>query len=953
MEDQSYTGRSRSSNSVDQETRRPQKRTNRKKKSSWLKTAFWSVVVIMVLVTFLVAGTVLGVVAGIVKEIEPIDASNIYSFLDESSFILDEDGNVVEKVQTEGYRSLVDYNEIPEDLINAFVAIEDERFWTHNGVDLKRILGAFYTNFRTGSMQGASTINQQLAKIIYLSPEQTYTRKIKDAYYGMQLDRQLSKEQILEAYLNTINLGSVAFSGSYSVQANGIQAAADLYFSKGLAELTHAEAALLAGIPRNPPRYSPVSALRKENVREDHIVFNDSDSEYTIVFNPETLPRMRLVLNSMHRLGYLSDEELETALNQDIAASITPNRLTNEEISSYFGDLVQRDVINDLEKLGYSRDEARLMVQSGGLTIHSTIDMSLQRILEEEFNKPENFPGTFVDAEGNYVLDDEGNVQPQSAMVIIDDSTGQIKALIGGRMSSGDKIFNRALAPRQPGSAMKPLAAYTAALDLGITPGTVIDDVPTYLNIHSPNTPWPRNHYTSIGYYGLMTMREAIRISSNVGAVKFAEMLGQYDSRPPAKTMFDYLEKMGITSLVSSNDPVIKGNQSFHDENYSMVLGGLTHGVSTLEMTNAFAVFANQGVHTEPVTYTKVYDRRGNLVLDKKPERTRVVSEQVAFVMTDLLRDAVSTGTGARARLDQGNSVIPVAGKTGTTSDQKDAWFVGYTPYYTGGVWIGHDLPEKLSEGSRMAAELWKTVMLRVHDGLEPNSFQQPDGIVRVNICTKSGQLATEFCSLDPRGSTIRSELFIQGTQPTEYCLVHVEADIHVPSGKLANDLTPPWEIETRIMTQRPVPYIPEEHGGIVPQDFIYEVPLAEYDPLVDETGGLPPYGSDWNNDWNNEWGDWFDNPVDEDERPDEPDPDSNFTSRVLRIGPLDFEGSNQLSLYRIVGNQRTLLEVRTFNIEQHGEYWETRVVGEENSGPVRFEVEINGSVEFRENVIF
>lgn len=951
MDHETYTGRSRSNRSTNEETQRLHRKTNRKKKSSWLKTTFWSLFIIMILVTFLAAGTVLGVVAGIVKEIEPIDASNIYSFLDESSFILDQDGNVVEKVQTEGYRSLVDYRNIPDDIINAFVAIEDERFWDHNGIDYKRILGAFYTNFRTGSMQGASTINQQLAKIIYLSPEQTYTRKIKDAYYGMQLDKQLSKEQILEAYLNTINLGSVAFSGAYSVQANGIQAAADLYFSKSLAELTHAEAAMLAGIPRNPPRYSPISALRKENVREDHIVYSDSDSEYTIVFNPETLPRMRLVLNSMHRLGYLTDKEYETALDQDIAASINPNRLTNEEISSYFGDLIQRDVINELVKIGFTRDEARQLVQSGGLTIHSTIDMKLQRILEEEFNKPENFPGTFLDGEGNYILDDEGNVQPQSAMVIIDDATGQIKALIGGRMSSGEKIFNRALASRQPGSAMKPIAAYTAALDLGITAGTVIDDVPTYLNIHSPNTPWPRNHYTSIGYYGLMTMREAIRVSSNVGAVRFAEMLGQYDSRTPAKTMFDYMERMGITSLVSSNDPVIRGNQSFNDENYSMVLGGLTHGISTLEMTNAFAVYANKGIHTEPVTFTKVYDRRGNLIVEKKPERTRVVSEQVAFIMTDLLRDAVSTGTGARARLDQGNSVIPVAGKTGTTSDQKDAWFVGYTPYYTGGVWIGHDLPEKLSEGSRMAAELWKTVMMRVHEGLDPGNFQQPEGIVRVNICTKSGLLATEFCSLDPRGSTVRSELFIQGTQPTEYCEVHVQADIHVPSGKLANDETPLWEVETRIMTQRPVPYIPEEHDGIVPQDFIYELPLEEYDPFIDGSGTIPPYGSDWNNEWSN----WFDSETDrEDGQPnDEPDPESDFSNKVLRVGPLDFEGNAQLSLYRISGNQRTLLEVRTFNVQQHGAYWETRVIGEIDSGPIIFEVEINGVVTFRENVIF
>lgn len=944
----------RQSHTTNNRTRAPQSTGNtssvrrRKKKSSVGKVIFWTLFISVVLVLFLAAGTALGVVAGIVKEIEPIDASNIYSFLDESSFILDEDGNVLEKVQTEGYRSLVEYRQIPDHLVNAFVAIEDERFWTHNGIDIKRIFGAFWANFRTGSMQGASTINQQLAKIIYLSPEQTYTRKIKDAYYGMQLDSQLSKEQILEAYLNTINLGSVAYSGSYSVQANGIQAAAELYFSKDLSELTHAEAALLAGIARNPPRYSPVSTLRKENVRDNHVVYDDSDSEYTVVFNQETLPRMRLVLGSMRRLGYLTESEYQAALNQDISASINLNRLTNDEISSYFGDLVQQDVVRELEKIGYSRTEARQMLQSGGLTIHSTLNMRMQRILEEEFSKAENFPGTLKDSEGNYILDEEGNVQPQSAMVIIDDSTGQIKALIGGRMSDGQKLFNRALSPRQPGSAMKPLAAYTAALDLGMTAGTVVDDVPTYLNIHAPNTPWPRNHYTSIGYYGLMTMREALKVSSNVGAVRFAEMLSQYDDRPQAKVMFDYMERMGITSLVHANDPVIRNGQAFNDENYSMVLGGMTRGVSPLEMTNAFATFANQGVHTEPVTFAKVYDRRGNLILDKKPERNRVVSEQVAFIMTDMLREAVTSGTGSRARLDQGNSQIPVAGKTGTTSDQKDAWFVGYTPYYTAGVWIGHDLPEKLQQGSRMAAELWQTIMVRVHEDHAPKSFEQPDGLVRVSICSKSGKLPTELCALDPRGSTVRSELFVQGTQPTEYCELHVQADIHVPSGKLANELTPPWEIETRIFTKRPEPYIPEEHNGIVPQDFPYEIPLYEYDPYVDGSGGYIPFNPDnsWN--WDSSDSQNQDSPAD-----DSPAVDSSYVNKTLRIGPMTFDGVAQLSLYRVQDGRRTLIEVRTHQIDRDGEYWEVRIVGIPGSGFSQYEVEINGTVRYQQTVEF
>ena len=912
------------------------------KKKTILPKLVWGTMIVLVLIFFLVAGTAVGVVAGIVREIEPIDGTNLYTFLDESSFIYDKDGNTMEKVQTEGHRAILDFNQIPDHLIDAFIAIEDERFWDHGGVDVKRIFGAFWTNLRTGSRQGASTINQQLAKIIYLSPEQTYTRKIKDAYYGMQLDRQLSKKQILEAYLNTINLGSVAFSGSYSVQANGVQAAAQLYFSKDVNELTNAEAALLAGIARNPRRYSPVSLLRKDQVQEDHVVLYDEDAEYSVVFNPETLPRMRLVLNSMHRLGYLSDNEYEEALSQDIASSIQPNTLSGDnDISSFFGELVQRDVLEALENAGYSSQDASHMLQSGGLSIHSTLDMRMQQILEEEYNKAENFPGTLKDADGNYILDDQGNVQPQSAMVIMDQHSGQIKALIGGRMTRGHRVYNRALSSRQPGSAIKPLAAYVPAVDLGMTAATVIDDVPAYLNPQAPNTSWPRNHYNS--FHGLMTMREALRVSSNVGAVRFAEKLGEYDARPQFAVMFDYMEQMGITSLVGRDNPVVRDGRTSTDENYSMVLGGMTRGVSPMEMTGAFATLANKGVYTSPLTFTEVYDRRGNLILDNRPERNRVISEQVAYIMTDLLRDVVSSGTGSRARLDQGNNQIPVAGKTGTTNDQKDAWFVGYTPYYTGGVWIGHDLPEKLQQGSRMAAELWQTVMARVHEGHESRNFESPDNIIRVNVCSKSGKLPTEYCSLDPRGSTVRSEMFISGTQPTDYCEVHVEADIHAPSGKLANDQTPPHEIETRIFTRRETPYYPEEHNGIIPGDWQYELPRAEYDPDEDST-----------NDVSFDLDDSYDpdgslREDDDDRTEDSGDPPA-VSSRTLRTPPINAEGTIELALYRVEDNQRVLLEKRTHNMEQDGDVAEFRITG---SGSQKFEIEINENVAYSTTVDF
>ena len=247
-----------------------------------------------------------------------------------------------------------------------------------------------------------------------------------------------------------------------------------------------------------------------------------------------------------------------------------------------------------------------------------------------------------------------------------------------------------------------------------------------------------------------------------------------------------------------------------------------------------------------------------------------------------------------------------------------------------------------------MAAELWQTIMVRVHEDHAPKSFEQPDGLVRVSICSKSGKLPTELCALDPRGSTVRSELFVQGTQPTEYCELHVQADIHVHSGKLANELTPPWEIETRIFTKRPEPYIPEEHNGIVPQDFPYEIPLYEYDPYVDGSGGYIPFNPD--NSWN-----WDSSDSQNQDRPadDSPAVDSNYVNKTLRIGPMTFDGVAQLSLYRVQDGRRTLIEVRTHQIDRDGEYWEVRIVGIPGSGFSQYEVEINGTVRYQQTVEF
>lgn len=811
-------------------------REKKKKKSKNKKLSVLRLVILTIFIVGIIgAGAAVGIVAGIIKDAPPIDASNIYNMLEESSFILDANGQVIEKIQSDEVRIIVDYKDIPDHVKNAFVAIEDRRFWTHGGIDLKGIMRVIWTNLTSGTRHGASTINQQLAiNLFHLRSDSSYSRKIKDMYYGIMLNQQLSKEQILEAYLNTINLGG---------SVHGVQAAAQVYFSKDVSELSVAEAALIAGITRYPYRYAPMRKLEKADVDESHYVIDDtSDPIYTYVFNEQCLDRMKVVLDVMRSEGYIDDAQYEAALAEDIRGNLKPNELTVENISSYFGDLVKRDVIAAIESLGYSREDAQSMLNTGGLKIYSTLDVNAQQILEEEFEKSENFPKSLKDADGNLVRDEHGNIQPQAAMVIIDYYTGQIKALVGGRMTSGQKIYNRALAPRQPGSSIKPIAVYTAAIDQGLTAATVIDDIPIYYNKGTPTKPWPSNWYRD-KYYGLITMRESIQQSSNVGAVLFADMLGP-DQRSSISTMLEYMKKMGISTVVTSDNPVIVNNKKYTDETFSTALGGMTKGVTPLEITTAFGVLANQGVKIDPITFTAIYDRNGNLLYENTPVMNRVVTPQVAYVMTDMLRSAVTSGTGSRAKLDSGNSKIPVAGKTGTTSDRKDAWFVGYTPYYVASVWIGYDMPEALSDGSTTAAILWQKVMSRIHEGYSPKDFTSPaEGLKRVNICTKSGKLPGEYCEHDPRGSTIRSEIFIIGTEPTDTCDVHVLAEVHTPTGKLATDLTPPWEIESKVFVQRPVPYFPEEHNGITPRDYIYELPTTFYDPLQDwnENTPIPP----------------------------------------------------------------------------------------------------------------
>ncbi len=941
---------------------RKKKKNNKKGKLSFFRLF----IVFFLLFGFIATGIVGGYVLAVVKTAPKIDPTNIDDFLHQSSYILDEKGNVIEKLLTEENRTSVTLDKIPKNLQNAFISIEDERFYNHIGVDFRGIIGALIDDIKAGSAaRGASTITQQLARNLYLTKEKKLDRKIKEAYLAIQIEKKLTKEQILEAYLNRIYLGQGAY---------GVQEAAQTYFSKDVDQLTIAECALIAGITKNPNNLPPYKLYLPDDVDKDDEIVGQVDilgTRYTAVFNSEPINRQRTILSKMFELGYISKEEYEEAKNEDMKAAIKPGRRELMGITSYFSDYVKTRVLNDLvEKAGYTKEEAEKELYTGGLKIYTTMDLNMQQKVEKAYekfgeilvggnlnkingpilvdwsvDKNANIIGddnkivlykksNLIDEEGNLIIDagtynftNEGNliiknkklniypktvdiedyytvderknlvkhvvgslsltkdsydisdkkeliikssyldnnkdyykvnangtllinpkffqnndkigvVQPQSATVVIDYTTGEIKALVGGRDIGGSKLFNRALSQRQPGSVIKPIAVYLPALDNGFTAADVIDDVPHY--DHNGNL-WPKNWYS--GYRGLMTLRESVEQSVNVNSVKMLSNIGIDISK-------EYLAKMGIIKEDGKDSYVMRQeNKSTNDENLSALgLGGMTKGLTPLEVTSAFGSIANNGLSIEPIAYTKVVDRYDNVILENKPKKTKVTSPEVAYIMSDILRTTVSNGIAGRAKL-RNNMQIPVAGKTGTTQDKGDVWFTGFTPYYVAGVWIGNDSPQiKMTKGSSMAAEFWSYVMSDIHSGYEPKNFSKPDNIVTKQVCKISGKLATELCSRDPRGSTVRTEIFVKGTEPTEECDSHVEVAIDKSTGKLASVNCPQELIENKVFVKRNPPYNPGEHNGIVPADYQYTVPTEECDV----------HTSNQSND--EEWSDWFDN---------------------------------------------------------------------------------------------
>ncbi|HKM18394.1 MAG: PBP1A family penicillin-binding protein [Firmicutes bacterium] len=651
------------------------------------RTKLW----ILVIIFSILLGGALGVLTAYVGSAPSLDQVNLTQQY--STHIYDINGLLITDLYREN-RVPIAIELLPEHLKNAVIAIEDDKFYQHHGIDFIAFGRAVLVNLREGRFaQGGGTITMQVARNLFLTQDKLISRKLQEFLWAVQIERKYSKQEILETYLNMVHLGH---------GANGVEAGAQLYFGKSAKDLTLPEAALLAGIIRWPARYSPHN-------------------------NPDVaLERRNFVLKRMFDLELITESEYMAARAEPVAVVERKARNVN---APYFVDYILDDLI---ERYGEER------VFGGGLRIYTTLDLNMQMAAEKALTN--GLPQGYVDS--------SGLTQPQGALIAIDPRNGHIRAMVGGR---GEDKFNRSVqAYRSPGSAIK-VFAYTAAIDKGVTAADIYVDEPVEYVLASGETWSPRNYHPV--FDGEMTVREAIERSINTVAVAVVNQLG-------FNTVIEYGKKMGITSFVESG--------RVNDLGLSpLALGGLTKGVSPLEMASAYGVLANNGIRVEPIAILRVTDYHGNVLEENTPRKEVVLTEETSYIMTDLLRGVIERGTAKSARINR-----PAAGKTGTHQDNRDAWFVGYTPELGAAVWFGEDIPKAMvyngvQYGSWNATPIWKEFMSEALRYTPISDFKRPNGIVEATIDIKTGLLVPENCSL-PKDE-IRTEIFVRGTEPTEY----------------------------------------------------------------------------------------------------------------------------------------------------------------------------------------
>ncbi|MBE3572155.1 MAG: PBP1A family penicillin-binding protein [Moorella humiferrea] len=701
------------------------------------------------------AGAAVGFAIGIIRTMPDWQPDKLQLAM--TTFIYDKNGQLVEELHGEQNRIVVPLEKIPKDLQNAVVAIEDARFYQHHGIDLKAIFRALWINLRSGGIrEGGSTITQQLAKNAFIeNPERTLRRKIQEAIMAIELERMYTKEEILENYLNIVYLGP----GTY-----GVEAASRLYFGKSVSDLNLAEAAMLAGIIQSPANYDPRHHEEAAKTRQEQ------------------------VLDNMVKYGYITSEQAEKAKAEKLEYHEAPQ--TKTEKYPYFIDAVIDEAGRLLESQGIEAAE----LFRGGLKIYTTLDPKIQTEIEKVYADKNNFPAGSPDR------------QIESAMVVLDPHTGEVRGLVGGRDYTTKRGFNRAIqAARQPGSTIKPLVVYGPALEKGYPPAFVIDDVP--VSFPGASKPFTPVNYDG-RYRGLISMREAIRWSVNIPAVKMLNTIG-------IETGYEFGRRLGLPLKPE-------------DKNLSLALGGLTTGVSPLQMAGAYGAFANQGIYIAPHFVTRITDRNDRDLIVNKPQRQEVMSEQVAYLMTDMLETVVRSGTGTNAQIGR-----PAAGKTGTTSlpdtpeyrglkGEKDAWFVGYTPELVAAVWMGYDQTDpkhylKNVAGGGYPALIWKKVISAALKDQPVQDFPRPAGIIYADVDAKSGLLPSE---LTPKEFIVK-EIFTQNMLPTKVSDVWVQAQVCVTTGQLASPNCP--DVKTGVFLKRPDNY----SGSIKPEDAYLEAPTV------------------------------------------------------------------------------------------------------------------------------
>jgi len=742
---------------------------------SVLLTSFKLILVGIFMIGAAGVGSVMGVAKAYMETTPTLDTGKIEDQA-ETSYIYDMNGEEITAYTGIENRDWASLNEIPEKLEQAVVAIEDVRFYNHDGVDLKRLLGAFISNLMNNNVQGGSTITQQLIKNRLLTTERTYRRKIQEAYLAMQLEKEYNKDQILEAYMNTIFLGGSNY---------GVKAAAQDYFRKSLDELTLRESAMLAGITQYPYSYNP---RRCFYVKKDPTPVNE---------------RTDKVLRQMYKTGYITKEEYEKALDENVYI------YKDSEVSGmykypYFVEYAVYDVIThflkqrSLQDTKENRAAIENEIRTSGYHIYTTVDPQVQLVLQESIDNWDDYPE--LEDENDAVkgsTNADGSVtkiaQPQAAAVIVDHKTGQIKGLVGGRPTPEvKKTLNRAYQTTMPvGSSIKPIAVYAPAIDKGNSDGTVVPNMPVKIEGWDDGG---GKGYPSGGAskYGPVTLRTGLVNSLNSAtAFTLLDLVGLDNS-------YNYLVEMGI------NPNHIQKTGS------GLALGA--SGITPIEMAGAYATIANSGVYKEPLSFTEVRDKDGNVILraDDVRVENHVFEESTAFIVADMLVNAVQGGTGKNARIKG----MTIGGKTGTNQDARGVFFSGISPYYTATLWIGHDDYEPLKSGvyaSTSAAPLWKDFMSKILEGKEDAKIidKTPEelGLVEVEICSITGQLATDACRADEHHPPEKA-YFINGTQPTEQCNVHQLVTICPVTGKI----TTPYCLNDVTIT-------PET---LVPQSFVY-----------------------------------------------------------------------------------------------------------------------------------